>query len=79
MTNSKCRGDHDFTMGPPGWADSDWECTVWHTVMNGPVWYCRHVWYCESCNRQETVYGTECPDRPEDDGTIQFVDDLRAG
>lgn len=80
-----CKGkegrEHSYELGLPTWAASgsynaphltEWHCTIWNTVHRGQVWYCRHVMVCCKCGRQESYDGADCPDRPEDDGTIEF-------
>ena len=73
-----CKGkvgrDHDYHMGLPSWASTgkEWHCETWNTVHMGRVWYCRHVMVCSKCGRQKPYDGADCPDRPEDDGTIDF-------
>lgn len=74
-----CRGkvgrDHSYELGLPNWASShpykEWTCDPWDTVV-GYRWYCRHIMICTKCGRQEDLPSEECPDRPEDDGTIEF-------
>lgn len=76
-----CKGkvgrEHSYVMDIPSWAKSgpykEWHCEPWNTVYRGLIWYCRHVMVCSKCGRQEPSDSMNCPDRPEDDGTIEII------
>lgn len=76
-----CKGkvgrEHDYHIGLPTWAKSgpykEWHCDPWDTVT-GLRWYCRHVMICSKCGKNKDLPSAQCPDRPEDDGTIEFYE-----
>lgn len=76
-----CKGkvgnEHEYGIGLPNWAKSgpykEWRCAPWDTVV-GLRWYCRHDMVCSKCGRHELLPSIQCPDRPEDDGTIEFYE-----
>lgn len=70
--------EHDYRMGLPKWA-RDWDkrdiiCKPWDVAYGKKPWYCRHVLICTKCERNTDLPSAQCPDRPEDDGTIEFYE-----